>query len=126
MKNGGRRNVRKHREIKGRDKYVTLYISLKFGSLNKMRITSLEPNDNLVISEKGLITSLGLKDKSMPKKYKKARCAIKNVIKKDLSKIIKEFDKLTYKSYERRRPKHKPTDSYFYPKIHLCKVYDEI
>ena len=33
---------------------------------------------------------------------------------KDLSKIIREFDKFPYKSYEIRRPKHDPTDSYFY------------
>ena len=42
MKNCGRRNVRKHREIKGSDKYVTLEISLKFDSLDKMRTTSSE------------------------------------------------------------------------------------
>ena len=30
MKNFGRRNVIKHREIKDSDKYVTLYILLKF------------------------------------------------------------------------------------------------
>ena len=40
MKNFGHRNVRKHREIKGGDKYITLEISLKFYSLEKMRITS--------------------------------------------------------------------------------------
>ena len=33
---------------------------------------------------------------------------------KDLSKIIREFEKLPYKSYERRRPKNEPADSYFY------------
>ena len=38
MKNGGRRNVRKHKDIKGSDKYVTLDISLKFDSLDKMKI----------------------------------------------------------------------------------------
>ena len=42
MKNGGRRNVRKHRNIKGFDKYINLNISLKFDSLDKMRITSSE------------------------------------------------------------------------------------
>ena len=42
MKNCGRRNVSKHREIKGSDKYVTLEISLKFDSLYKMKITSSE------------------------------------------------------------------------------------
>ena len=40
MRNGGRCNVRKHREIKGSDKYVTLNISLKFDILDKMKITS--------------------------------------------------------------------------------------
>ena len=37
-----RSNVRKHREIKGSDKYVTLDISLKFDNMNKMKITSSE------------------------------------------------------------------------------------
>ena len=41
MKNCGRQNARKHREIKGSDKYVTLDISLKFDSLDKMIITYL-------------------------------------------------------------------------------------
>ena len=36
MKNCGRRKVRKHTEIKGSDKCVTLNISKKFDSLNKM------------------------------------------------------------------------------------------
>ena len=46
MKNDGRRNVRKHREIKGSENYVTLDILLKFGSLEKMRITSSYTKDN--------------------------------------------------------------------------------
>ena len=40
MKNCGCHNVRKHREIKGSDKYVTLDISLKFEKLDKMKIMS--------------------------------------------------------------------------------------
>ena len=62
MKNCGRRNVRKHREIKDRDKYVTLKrhheirgsekytnlnISSKFDSLDKMKITSSESKGKL-------------------------------------------------------------------------------
>ena len=47
---------------------------------------------------------MGLKAKSSPKKYKKARYAIGNVSKKDLSKIIREFERLPYESYERKRP----------------------
>ena len=46
MKNRGRCNVRKHRYIKDSEKYITLDISLKFGSLEKMRITSSYPKDN--------------------------------------------------------------------------------
>ena len=46
MKNCGCRNVKKHRDIKGSEKYVTLDISLKFDSLEKMRIISLESKEN--------------------------------------------------------------------------------
>ena len=76
MKKFGCLNVRKHREIKGGDKYVTLDISLKFGSLDKMKITSLESKEKLERSGKGLITSLGFKVKVRPHKCKKARYAI--------------------------------------------------
>ena len=40
-----------------------------------------------------MINSLGFKAKVSPQKYKKARYAILNVSKKDLSKIIREFEK---------------------------------
>ena len=40
MKKCGRRKVRKHKDIKGSDKIVTLYISSKFDSMNKMKTTS--------------------------------------------------------------------------------------
>ena len=121
MKNGGRRNVRKHIEIKGSDKYVILDISLKFDSMDKMKITSSESKDDLVRPVKGLITSLGLKVKASPKIYKKTRYATRNFIKKELSKIIREFEKLPYESYERKRPKHDPNDSYFYLARQLAK-----
>ena len=61
MKNCDCRDVRKHREIKNGEKYITLNILLKFGSLDKMKTTSPEPKYYLVRSGKGLITSLGLK-----------------------------------------------------------------
>ena len=63
------------------------------------------------ISGKGLITYLGFKAKVMPQKYKKARYAIRNVSKKDLSKIIKEFEKFERLPYEKKSPKQEPTDS---------------
>ena len=42
MKNCGPQNVRKDKDIKVSDKYVTLKISSKFDSLEKMKITSSE------------------------------------------------------------------------------------
>ena len=89
IKNVGRRNVRRHKGIKGRDKYVTLIISLHFDSLENTRISSSESKVKLGIPGKGLITSLGPKSKKRPKKYKKARYVIINVSNKDLSKIIR-------------------------------------
>ena len=40
MKHCGRRKVKKHKEINGSDKIVTLNISAKFESLNNMETTS--------------------------------------------------------------------------------------
>ena len=121
MKICGRRNAKKHREIKGSHKYFTLDISLKFDSLENMKIKSSESKEKLKRSGNRLITSLGFKAKVRPHKYKKARYAIGNVSKKDLSKIISEFEKLPYDIYEKKRTKHEPTDSYFYLARQLSK-----
>ena len=64
---------------------------------------------------------MGLRAKTRPKKYKNSRYAIRNVSKKDFSKIITEFEKLPQGSYDKKRPKHEPTDRYFYPARHLAK-----
>ena len=121
MKNFGRCNVMKHKEIKGSDKYVTLDISLKFDNLDKMKIAYSESKDKLEILGKELITSLGFNSKVRPKKYKKSRYAIRNVSKKDLSKIIREFETIEKLPYAKKRPKHEPTDSYFYLARQLAK-----
>ena len=63
MKNCGRCNVRKQKEIKGSDKSVTLDISSKFYSLNKMETTSSESKEKLERSGKGLVTALAFKTK---------------------------------------------------------------
>ena len=60
------------------------------------------------------MTSLVLKAKVRPHKYKKAGYAIENVNKKEISKIIRKFEELPNESYERKRPKHEPTDTYLY------------
>ena len=66
MKNCGPRNGRKHKEIKGIDKYVTLDISSEFDNLYKMKITSSESKGKLERSGNGFITSLGFKAKARP------------------------------------------------------------
>ena len=53
MKNCGRRKVRKHKEIKVSDNIVTLNVSEKFDSLNKMETTSSESKGKLGRSGKG-------------------------------------------------------------------------
>ena len=84
---------------------------MKSDSLDKMKTTSLESKHDLGRSRKGLIASLGPKYIERPKEN--ARYAIGNVSKKELSKIIRKFEKILYESYERKRPKHDPTDGYF-------------
>ena len=101
IKNCGQHNVRKHKDIKGSDKCVTLNIyeivniSDKFDDLNKMETTSLESKVELEVSGKGLVTALALKTKARPKEYKKARYDIRNVSMKDLSNKIEEFEILS-------------------------------
>ena len=60
MKICDRRNVREHIEIQNGEKYITLDILLKFGSMYRMKITSLDPKHYLGRSVKGLINSLGI------------------------------------------------------------------
>ena len=77
MKNCGCCKVRKHKEIKGSDKrvtlniYVTLNISEKSDDLNRMETTSSESKVELERSGKGLVTDLDIKTKAKSKKYKR-------------------------------------------------------
>ena len=73
MKNCGIHNVRKHNKIRGSDNYVTLDISEKIDSLNKMETTFLELKEKLERSGKGLVTALAFKTKVRLTKYKKAK-----------------------------------------------------
>ena len=101
MKICGRQKLSKHKEIKGSDKIVTLNISAKFDSLKKMRTISSESKGKLERSGKGLVTALDFKTKVRSPKYKISRYAIGNVREKDLSKIIKEFEKIGKLPYEK-------------------------
>ena len=71
MKNGGICNDRTHQKNKSSDKYVTLDVSLKFDSLENMKIISSESQDNLGRPGKGLITSLCLRAKLNHKNTKR-------------------------------------------------------
>ena len=104
MKNCGRRNVMKYKEIRGSDKYVTLDIASKFDSMVKMKITSSESKRKLERSGKGLITSLGFKTKARSQKYKKARYAIGNVSEKDISRLLRSLRKFRNYLMRRRGP----------------------
>ena len=73
IKNCGCRKVRKHKEIKGSDKNVTLDISSKFDSPDKMKTKYSESKGKLEISGKGLVTSLGLKTKARFTKIQKGK-----------------------------------------------------
>ena len=81
-----------------------------------MKTTSSESKEKLERSRKGLVTSLCFKTKVRSQKYKNAGYAIGNVSEKDLLKIIKEFEKIEKLTYEKKRPKHEPTDRY----VHLA------
>ena len=89
--------------------------------MENMKITSSESKGKLERSGKGLIASLAFKAKVRPQKYKKARYAIGNISKKDVSKIIREFEKFEKLPYEKKKSKHEPTDSYFYLARQLVK-----
>ena len=71
MKNCGYRNFSKHKEVKGSDKYVTLDISSKFDSLDKMKITSSKSKETMEISEKGVDYLFGYQGRSRAAKIQK-------------------------------------------------------
>ena len=74
-----------------------------------------------------MVTALDFKTKVRSQKYKKARYAIVNVSEKDLSKIIKEFEKIGKVPYVKRIPKHEPTSRYFHlvRQISKCMIISD-
>ena len=64
---------------------------------------------------------MGFRTKARSQKYKKARYGIKNDSKKELSRIIKDFEKIKKQPSEKKRPKHEPTPSYFHLARQLAK-----
>ena len=85
MKNCDFSSIRKHRDIEDGEKYITLDISLKFDSMYKMEIISLESKEKLERSVKRLINSLGFKSKLRPHKYKNSRYAANKTLSRSYS-----------------------------------------
>ena len=93
MRNCGKRNFSKHREIKESDervaygnKYEILEISEKFGILDMMETTSSGSKAKMGRSGKVFVTALTLRTKERSTKYKMARYDIGNVSMKNLVK----------------------------------------
>ena len=64
-----------------------------------METTYSESKETFERSVKGFVTALAFKTKARSPKYKMARYAIGNVSEKELSKIIKEFEKIGKQPY---------------------------
>ena len=88
--------------MKDSDKIVTLDISSKFDSLNKMETTSSESKEKLERSGKGLVTALDFKTKVRSPEYKKARYAIGNVSERTFRRLSKSLRKLVNYLIRRR------------------------
>ena len=97
-------------------------MSSKIGLVRKRWKPHLQiQKENWKYKERGWLPLWVSRPKQGLQKYKKARYDIRNVSKKDLSNIIKGFEKFGKLPYEKKRPKYDPTDSYFYPEIQLAK-----
>ena len=71
--------------------------------------------------ERGWLPLWVSRPKQGRKKYKKSKYAIGNVSKKDISKIIKRFEKIEKLPYEKKRPNHEPTERYLHLSQQLTK-----
>ena len=104
MKHCGRHNVSKHKDIKVSDRYVTLEISSKFDSLDKIKITSSESKRRLEISVKGLITSLGFKTKARSKKLKSQGVPLEMSVRRTFLRLLRSLRNLRNYLMRRRGP----------------------
>ena len=64
----GRRNVKKHRDIKNGEKYIILDVSSRLYFLDKREVTSSYSKDCMGIPGKGMTTYMDLRNKRQNKK----------------------------------------------------------
>ena len=69
-----------------------------------MKIISSESKDNVGISGKGLITSLGIKFKARPKKYKKASMPSEMSVRRTFQRLLGTLKNYLMKVTRRRVP----------------------
>ena len=89
-KSCGRRNVRKHSDIKNGEKYIILDISFKLDLMDKREVTSSESKDYMVVPDKGLTNSQYLSNTIFNKKQR-ARFSITDIINQELRNLLKKF-----------------------------------
>ena len=93
MNNCGGRNVRKHKDIKGSDKYVTLDISLKFDSLDNKKITSSKSKGKFGNIRKGVDYLSGFQGQSKAAKIKRqgipSEMSVRNIFPRILGSLRK-------------------------------------
>ena len=121
MKNVGRRKVRKHKEIRDSDNIITLEISTKFDSLDKIETTYSESKEKLERSGKEVGNRFGFQDQRKVTKILKGKVCHRKWSEKDIYRIIRKFEKCEKLPNEKNRPKQKPTERYFYLSRHLAK-----
>ena len=96
MKNCGRPKIRKHRNIKGSYKYVTLEISLKIDSMDKMIITFSESKEKF-----GNIGHTNTESKGMPSEmsvrstFQRLSGSLKNYLMKVMRRRVPNISLMT-------------------------------
>ena len=90
MTSFGRRNVKKHTEIKNSEKYIALEIYLKLGCMDNREVTYSESREYMGRLDKGLTTSLTIRTKS-PNNEQKARTNITAISNHYFNNLLKDF-----------------------------------
>ena len=86
----GRSNVRKHKDINNFDQYIILEIYYKLNCLDKRKVKYSESRGYMGRIDKGLTTSLALRNK-IPYKKQKSGFSITDIINQHFRKLLNRF-----------------------------------
>ena len=89
--------------------------------MDKREVTSSESRGNMVISVKGLTTSLNPKTGS-PNKKQKARIAITDITNQYFRTLLREFKTFTLSRFKNKGVYNVPTDAYLLLSNHISKL----